>query len=270
MEVQSSVRAGFVTRCSSAICGAVLIAGAAVSGCSDGAGSPTPPTPTPTVTSVSVSGTSSFQQQGAAAQFNAFVTLSNGATEDRTATATWQSDNTAVATVSGQGLVTAMGDGDANISATVSNVRGTRVVNVRVVHRTGDPAPGQRLSLPDVRGFIQEANARRPELLAQSCPGGVKYANNPWLDYIVDQLRTLDTRWGYNAKPTRTAADNGGRPVVSAGDEIAYHYGAGPDQGSPDVYLIDILESHCTSSPRLTYRVFTGEEPGIWTGAGRF
>lgn len=260
----------FPTPFASAIGVSVLIASVAFPGCSGGAQSPTTPTPTPSVTSVSISGPASFQQRGTTAQFNATATLSNGATEDRTATATWQSDNTTVATVSAQGLVTAMGDGDATISATVSNVRGTRIVNVRVVNRTEDPVPGQRLPLPDVRGFIQDANARRPELLAQSCPGGVKYANNPWLDYIIDQLRTVDTRWGYNGKPTRTAADNGGRPVIAAGDEIAYHYGGGPDQGSPDVYLIDILESHCTSTPRLTYRVFTGEEPGIWTGAGRF
>jgi hypothetical protein len=250
----------------------MLITAVIVTACSGKSASPTTPTPTPTptVASVSVSGTSSLQERGSTAQFTATVTLSNGTTEDRTASATWQSDNTAVATVSAQGVVTAVGEGAVTIMATVSNVRGSRSLNVKVAHRTPDPPPGQRLPLPDVRSVIEEANARRPELLAQSCPNGVKYANNPWLDYILDQLRTLDTRWGYNAKPTRTAADNGGSPVISAGDEIAYHYSAGPDQGSPDVYLIDILASHCTSSPQLTYRVFTGEEPGIWTGAGRF
>ena len=118
---------------------------------------------------------------------------------------------------------------------------------------------------------MQQASAARPELLAQSCPGGVKYRNNPWLDYIVDRLRTvLDTRWGYNKKPTRTPADNGGLPVIAAGDEVAYHYGAGADEGSADVYLIDILEGHCGPTPRVTYRVFTGEEPGVWTGVERF
>jgi hypothetical protein len=71
-------------------------------------------------------------------------------------------------------------------------------------------------------------------------------------------------------KPNRTAVDNEGVPVVAAGDEIAYHFSAGPDQGSPDVYLIDILAGHCGPTPSLTFRVFTGEEPGRWTGAGRF
>jgi hypothetical protein len=142
-------------------------------------------------------------------------------------------------------------------------------ISVRIPNRTADPSPGQRLPLPDIRAFTQQAAAARPELLAQSCPAGLKYQNNPWIDYMVDQLRTLDTRWGYNGKPTRTPADNGGQPVIAAGDEVAYHYGAGPDQDSRDVYLIDLLEGHCGASPRLTYREFTGEEPGFWTGAGR-
>ena len=234
---------------------------------------PTPnPTPTPTpatVVSVAVSGTNSFTERGVTAQFTATATLSDGTTQNRTTTATWQSDNTAVATVSDQGVVTALATGDATISATVSGIRGTRAVGVRLPPRTSDPPAGQRLPLPDVQGFIAQTAAARPDLLAQSCPNGRKYENNPWLDYMVDSLRTLDTRWGYNGKPTRSAADNNGFPVIAAGDEIAYHFGAGPDQNSADVYLIDILVDHCGNNPQVTYRHFTGEEPGFWTGAGR-
>jgi hypothetical protein len=57
--------------------------------------------------------------------------------------------------------------------------------------------------------------------------------------------------------------------VIAAGDEIAYHFGRGSDQNSPDVYLIDILIGHCGDNPSLTFRNFTGEEPGFWTGANR-
>ena len=234
-----------------------------------GPSAPAVPSP-PGVVSVEVSGTAIFFERGQQQRLVARALLSNGFVEDRSGSATWQSSNSGVVSISSAGMATAGDEGDATISATVEGQRGNLNIRVKYGARTPDPPPGQRLPLPNVQGFIRDANARRPELLAQSCPGGVKYANNPWLDYIIDELRTLDMRWGYNAKPTRTAADNGGLPVVSAGDEIAYHYGAGPEQGSPDVYLIDILESHCTSSPRLTYRVFTGEEPGIWTGAGRF
>lgn len=138
-------------------------------------------------------------------------------------------------------------------------------------NRTPNPPPGQRLPLPDVRAQIAQWTAQRPDLFpSQQCPLGVKYVNNPWQDYIMDRLRQLDTRWGYNAKPTRTAADNGGRPVVAAGDEVLYNYGSNRDEGNTtEVYAVDILEQHC-GTPRLTWRVFTGEEPVRWTGAGRF
>jgi hypothetical protein len=236
--------------------------------------SPTPPSPPAavTVTSVAVTGgTTTFTERGATTRFSAMATLSNGATEDRTAAAAWASDNTSVATVSSDGTVTAQGDGQATISATVSNVRGTRGVSVSVVRRTPDPAAGQRLPLPaNLQRTIEEIAGRRPELIAQSCPRGLKYVTNPWLDYMVDELRKLDTRWGYNAKPNRSAADNNGVPVVAAGDEIAYHFSGGADEGSADVYLIDILLGHCGSTPSVTFRHFTGEEPGRWTGAGRF
>ena len=251
-----------------------------VTGCSSKSSSPTAPTPvapaptpvapvTPTISSVTVSGTSSFTEAGARSQFTARVTLSDGTTDDRTNTATWQSDNTTVASVSSQGMVTVLASGDTSITATVSEVRGALPITVRIARRTADPPAGQRIPLPDVRAFTQQAASARPDLLAQSCPAGLKYQNNPWLDYMVDQLRTLDTRWGYNGKPTRTAADNGGQPVIAAGDEVAFHFGSGPDQNSPDVYLIDLLEGHCGATPRLTYREFTSEERGFWTGAGR-
>ncbi len=145
-------------------------------------------------------------------------------------------------------------------------------------NRTPNPPAGQRLPLPDVRNLIAQWTAERPDLFpAQQCPLGAKYVNNPWQDYIVDRLRQLDTRWGYNAKPTKFPADNGGRPVVAAGDEILYNWGSNPDQGNTnEVYAVDILTAHCGDkearpiAPSLTWRVFTGEEPVRWTGAGRF
>jgi hypothetical protein len=138
------------------------------------------------------------------------------------------------------------------------------------VPTTPPPPPPTPPALPDVQAQIQQWTNERLDLFARQCEAGVKYVNSPWQDFIVDRLRQSDPRWGYNGKPTRTAADNGGRPVVAAGDELAYFYGTGNAQGSTDVYLVDILLGHCGPSPALTWRVFTGEEPGFWTGAGRF
>ena len=104
---------------------------------------------------------------------------------------------------------------------------------------------------------------------SESCPRGLKYVNNPWQDRVIDAFRQIDTRWGYNGKPTKDAADNNGVPVTAAGDEAAYHYGGGRRSGSPDVHLVDMLVSHCGSTASLTWRVFTGEEPGFWTGVGQ-
>ena len=132
--------------------------------------------------------------------------------------------------------------------------------------RPADPPPGQRLPLPDMQGVLARFGDAR-----ESCPRGLKYVNNPWQDRVIDAFRQIDSRWGYNAKPTKNAAiDNNGVPVTAAGDEAAYHYGAGPSHGSPDVHLVDMLIGHCGAFPTLTWRVFTGEEPGIWSGVGRF
>jgi hypothetical protein len=134
--------------------------------------------------------------------------------------------------------------------------------------RPADPPAGSRLPLPDARPFINAMSGRLGQLA--SCPTGRKYENNPWQDALIDSLRAVDSRWGYNGKPNRSAAENNGFPVIAAGDEIAYHYGAGASLNSRDVYLIDALVGHCGDNPFTTYRDFTGEEPGFWTGAGRF
>jgi hypothetical protein len=218
---------------------------------------------------VAISGPVSLFQRGQTVQLHALVDLSNGLTEDRSSSAQWQSTNNNVVGVNASGIATAGDEGQATIRATVDGQTATLDVRVQHAFRTPNPAPGQRLPLPDIQGLLVQINNEQPGLINNSCPGGVKYRNNPWLDYMVDRLRLTDTRWGYNAKPTRTAADNGGLPVIAAGDEIAYNWSADPDEGTTNVYLIDILESHC-GTPRLTYRNFTGEEPGKWTGAGRF
>jgi hypothetical protein len=139
--------------------------------------------------------------------------------------------------------------------------------------RVADPDPGTVLGMPDITALIERLANQFPPTLSNSCPSGRKYEPNPWQNFMVDQLRTYDTRFGYNAKPTRTSADNDGFPVIAAGDEIAYFRGAGTAEGSSEVYAIDILFNHCDvirgGSPVLTYRDIA-PEPAKWTGAGRF
>jgi hypothetical protein len=135
--------------------------------------------------------------------------------------------------------------------------------------RETDPDPGTILGLPEVQDLLVRLNARNPVNAVNSCPTGRKYEPNPWQNAMVDGLRAYSTRFGYNAKPTRTAADNNGFPVIAAGDEITYFYGSGPPEGSSQVYAIDILFGHCGPAPEITYRDIA-PEPAVWTGAGRF
>ena len=136
--------------------------------------------------------------------------------------------------------------------------------------REPDPDPGTLLGLPDIVNLIVRINSAFPPTVANSCPTGRKYEPNPWLNNMVDQLRTYSRRFGYNAKPTRTSADNNGFPVIAAGDEIAYFIGSGNAEGSSQVVAIDVLFNHCNvTPPELTYRDIA-PEPAIWTGAGRF
>ena len=84
---------------------------------------------------------------------------------------------------------------------------------------------------------------------------------------MVDTLRTYDTRWGYNGK--RGDANN---PSL---DVITYHYGAGADQNSTDVYIIDIIGGHCGGNPTPIWNDVTditvqSGTIGRWISRGRF
>lgn len=136
--------------------------------------------------------------------------------------------------------------------------------------RVADPDPGTVLGMPDVAALINSIHNENPGLVNNSCPTGRKYINNPWQDRIVDRLRTYDTHFGYNAKPTRGPADNDGFPVIAAGDEITFFAGAGVAEGSPNVYAFDILSDHCGVRPSQDVFRNISPEPAVWTGAGRF
>ena len=103
-----------------------VLAGVLLSAAACGDSSPPAPS-TPTVASVSVTGAA--PALGGSSQFSATASFSNGQTRTVTSEATWISSATSVATVSG-GLVTAVGAGNATISATFENVRGSSQIDV--------------------------------------------------------------------------------------------------------------------------------------------
>ncbi len=111
-----------------------------LTGCGGGDSSPTQPTPTPTptptpaptpvATSVSVSPSShTLRSAGATVQLSAAVRDQNNNPMSGQ-TVNWTSANTAVATVSQAGLVTAVSNGNAQITARAGNASGTASITV--------------------------------------------------------------------------------------------------------------------------------------------
>lgn len=109
-----------------------VLAGALIVGCKDPPMAPPPPPPpaAPTVSSVAVTGISSPGVPGATQQLTATATMSNNTTQNVTTLATWASSTPAVALVSVGGLVTAVGPGQTDVTATYQGKTGTFVITV--------------------------------------------------------------------------------------------------------------------------------------------
>jgi hypothetical protein len=89
-------------------------------------------------------------------------------------------------------------------------------------------------------GIVLEVAAQFPGALRNSCQehGG----SWEFIDRVVDRLRQVDTRWGYNCK-------RGNCPDISQ-DVVAYYAGGSPEvNGALPNYTVDIISGHCGSSP---------------------
>jgi hypothetical protein len=131
--------------------------------------------------------------------------------------------------------------------------------------RTPNPPPGGKLPRPDwAASIVFAAYAARPDLVARSCQTG----GGTWefLDYLVDQLRLADTRFGYNCKR--------GNCNDPSHDIVAYNWSADPDPGTANVYIIDIMIGHCVASAPgwidQTQLTLDSGTIGRWTSRGRF
>lgn len=129
--------------------------------------------------------------------------------------------------------------------------------------RTPDPPPGVRLPAPNMVHIVQGVASQYPHFLFNSCQehGGTW----DFMDTVVDLLRVEDTRWGYAWKRGVV-----GDPLV---DIVAYNWSADPDEGTRNIYTIDIIVGHCGSFPGPTWNnTQPGGGPGLssWTGRGRF
>jgi hypothetical protein len=118
------------------------------------------------------------------------------------------------------------------------------------------------LPLPDHFYIVAMVAAQHPEALAKACPenGG----SWEFLDRAVEALHLEDSRWGYNRKPAM--------PAGVASDVVVYNHSAETDEGTSNVYAVDILSDQCGNSPRPTWNALStsDSQPLAWTGRGRW
>ena len=81
-----------------------------------------PPAPAKSALAVVVTGAATLTTLGQRAQLKATAQLSDGATQDVTSTAAWESSNVAVVTVSAEGVVTSLGFGAYHGTVWTNNV----------------------------------------------------------------------------------------------------------------------------------------------------
>ena len=106
---------------------------ATVSGCGDRPPS-SPASPSSNGGSITISGVRALSETETAA-LTATLQRPNGETSDVTRTATWSTDAPGVAAVDGQGVVTALAPGSAQVRATLQDITGTTTLTVAAASR---------------------------------------------------------------------------------------------------------------------------------------
>ena len=185
----------------------------AVVACGSDSPSPvTPAAPTPTTSAVQVRAAgdaSGTLEAGQTRQFVATATQSTGTTSDVTQQATWQSSAPAVATVSSTGLVTAVAQGDADISATFQSVRGTMGVGVRPV-----PCPVSLSPATATFGPFGGAGSVQVLVSAASCRWSAR-SDAPWLPFAFEPAAPGSGIFSYTAPANSTTEPRTANIVVT-------------------------------------------------------
>jgi hypothetical protein len=123
---------------------------------------------------------------------------------------------------------------------------------------------------PNMLHIAQRVAAENPGILSlrRSCQeaqfGGDHVSGWEFLDKLVDALRLEDTRFGYNCKR--------GNCNDASLDVVVYHYGPGPDQGSPNIWAWDVVAGHCLAGAAPVWLHITNihGSGGGFTSRGRW
>jgi hypothetical protein len=124
--------------------------------CGGGGGGSSPP-PAPTLTAIAVTPATPSVTRGATQQFTATGSYSDGSSNNISASVTWESTSTAVATIAASGLATSVSVGTTTIRATLSGVSGTATLTVTPPTLTSIAVTPANPSIP--RGTTQQFTA---------------------------------------------------------------------------------------------------------------
>jgi len=117
--------------------------------------------------------------------------------------------------------------------------------------RAPNPAPGHRLPIPSyATRIVSDVAAANPADVLLSCVEAARYrgipqGTNQFMFKVLHELRKYDSRWTLNWKR--------GNVGDLSQDIINYNFGSLPDEGTTDVYIIDIIAGHCGPRPGWTF-----------------
>ena len=162
-------------------------------------------------------------------QLTATGIYSNGTTQDFTSTATWASAVTGIATVSNGGLVTGVGPGMTNITATASGVTGFTLLNVGPVAigspnyymaTNGNDNWSGTLAFPNNQGTDGPfATLNRARQAVQGKPGSVVQIENGTY-YLSAPVAFTSADSGTASAPIVYENYPGATPVISGGLKV--------------------------------------------------
>lgn len=244
-------------------CVALLSLSLALVACGSDSPPPTPAAPTPTTSTVQVRATGEASgplEAGQTRQLAATATLSTGSTSDVTQQATWQSSAPGVATVSPAGLVTAVAEGEAEISATFQSVRGTIGLGVRPVRCALSIAPAAATFGP-----FGGAGSVQVQVSAASCRWSAR-SDAPWLPFAFEPAAPGSGSFGYTAPANSTTATRTANIVVTTSTGESAAHAITVDRTTGCSYVTDPEEQVFTAAGGTgQFRVITTPNDCRWT-----
>jgi hypothetical protein len=183
-----------------------------------GSDAPTAPNPNTSSVHVTTAGNAATTvPPGETRQLIATATSSNGTTSDVTTQAAWQSSTPSVATISPTGLLTAAGEGSAEVNATYQNVRGSLRVDVRLSCGV--------LVAPPAATFNAFGGAAAVDVTvaSPSCRWMAR-SDVAWFPFAFDAATTANGRFTYVLPPNSTTSARSANIVVttSTGESVAH------------------------------------------------